>query len=208
MEKKVQESWERFLHPQALRTNLVVTSLFIAAFEMLKETIIERIKEFFCSGFDEIGLIISPRYQEKVLSKNRSRLYASLQWLKEQDIIDESDLLTFEQIKETRNQLAHEIPHLLTEGLPEAWPARFSDLISLVGKVEHWWIVNVEIPTNPDFGPDDQIDEDGIISGKIMTLRLMIDIALGTDEESTQYYKEFMKNVSKDPSGKDSGGGP
>jgi hypothetical protein len=195
MEKKVQESWERFLHPEALRTNLIVASLFISAFEMLKETIIERIKEFFCSGFDENGLIISPRYQEKVLSKNRSRLFASLQWLKEQQVINDNDITTFEQIKETRNQLAHEIPRLLSDGLPEEWPNRFSDLISLVGKIEQWWIVNVELPTNPDFSPEDEIDENGVIPGKIMTLRLMIDIALGTDEESTQYYKEFMKNV-------------
>lgn len=195
MEKKIQESWERFLHPHALRTNLAVASLYIAAFEMLKETIIERAKEFFCCGFDESGIITTPRYQEKVLSKNRSRLYASFQWLKEQEVIDDNDVAKFEQIKEIRNQLAHEIPRLLTDGLPESWPSRFSDLISLVGKIEHWWIVNIEIPTNPDFGPEDEIDESGIVSGKIMILRMMIDIALGTDEESTQYYKEFMKNV-------------
>ena len=195
MEKKVQESWERFLHPQALRTNLTAASLYIAAFEILKETIIERAKEFFCCGFDENGIITTANYQEKVLSKNRSRLHASLQWLKEQEVIDDNDISTFEQIKIIRNQLTHEIPRLLTEGLPESWPNRLNDLVSLAGKIEHWWIVNVEIPTNPDFGSDDEIDEDGIVPGKIMILRMMIDIALGTEEESTQYYKEFMKNA-------------
>ncbi len=195
MEKKVQESWERFLHPHALRTNLTVASLYIAAFEMLKETIIERAKEFFCCGFDENGIIATAEYQEKVLSKNRSRLYASLQWLKDQGVIDDNDVSTFEQIKKIRNQLAHEIPRLLSDGLPQSWPNRFSDLVTLVGKIEHWWIVNIEIPTNPDFGPEDEINGDGVVPGKIMILRMMIDIALGTGEESTQYYKEFMKNV-------------
>ena len=195
MDKKVQESWERFLHPQALRTNLIVASLFIAAFEILKETIIERAKEFFFCGINANGIITTARYQEMVLTKNRSVLHASLQWLKEQEVVDVNDVVIFEQIKKMRNQLAHEMPHLLTDGLPEFWLNRFSELISLVGKIEHWWIVNIEIPTNPDFGPNDEIDEDGVVPGKIIILRMMIDIALGTDKESTQYYEDYMKNI-------------
>ncbi len=40
----------------------------------------------------------------------------------------------------------------------------------------------MEIPTNPDFDGK-KIDEEGMVPGKIMTLRLLADIALGSEEE-------------------------
>jgi len=53
-------------------------------------------------------------------------------------------------------------------------------------------ILNVEIAINPDF-IGKEIDENDIIPGKIMTLRLLSDIALGSEEESRFYYNEFIK---------------
>ena len=67
------------------------------------------------------------------------------------------------------------------------------NIIELLCKIEKWWILNVEIPTNPDFDGK-EIDEDGIVPGPIMTLRLLPDIALGSEEESNFYYKEFIKH--------------
>jgi len=58
MDDKTKRSWERFLNPQSLRANLVVGSLFIAAFEMLKDSIIDHIRDFFSTGFNQAGLII------------------------------------------------------------------------------------------------------------------------------------------------------
>jgi len=52
--------------------------------------------------------------------------------------------------------------------------------------------LNVEIPTDPDFNRKD-IDADGIIPGPIMTLRLLTDIVLGSEEESKYYFNEFIK---------------
>lgn len=68
----------------------------------------------------------------------------------------------------------------------------FSPMVDLLHKIEKWWIVNVEIPTDPDL-VGKEIDEDAIIPGPIMTLRLLVDIALGTEEESEFFYKEFKR---------------
>ena len=95
MDNDVNYSWERFLNPEILRTNLIVASLFITAFEMLKDSIIERIRDFFSHGFNEDGWIVSEDYKAKVLSLNRSPLYASLEWLKGMNIIDDQDLQKF-----------------------------------------------------------------------------------------------------------------
>jgi hypothetical protein len=87
-------SWESFLNPETLRPNLIAASIYISTFEILKTTIVDRIKDFFTNGFDENGWRVSPEYQCDVLSKNRSAVYASLAWLNERDAIDDSDLAT------------------------------------------------------------------------------------------------------------------
>ena len=53
MDDKSKASWETFLNPETLRPNLIAASVYIAAFELLKATIVDRIKEFFTNGFDD-----------------------------------------------------------------------------------------------------------------------------------------------------------
>ena len=48
---------------------------------------------------------------------------------------------------------------------------------------------------NPDFDGE-EVDEKGIIPGVIIGLRVMMDIALGSDEESKRYLDEFIKRTS------------
>ena len=192
MEDNTNLSWERFLNPEILRTNLIVAGLFIAAFEMLKDSIIGRIRDFFTNGFDETGRIISDDYKSKVLSLNRSPLYASLSWLKGMNVINDKDIEEFEMIKNCRNEIAHEIASYISKE-PKIDPLPlFSKITMLLDKIEKWWILNVEIPVNPDFDGEN-IEEDGVVPGNIMAIRLLTDIALGSEEESKVYYEEIMK---------------
>lgn len=46
MKEKIKASWERALHPTALKTNIITASIFITAFEMLKDSIVEKIEVF------------------------------------------------------------------------------------------------------------------------------------------------------------------
>jgi len=192
MNENVKTTWERFLNPEVLRTNLIVASLFITAFEMLKDSIIERAKEFFINGFNEDGWIVDEKYKTEVLALNKSPLYASLEWLKNLKAINEKDIKKFDEIKSCRNELAHEITDFISKGIKNDPLPLFGQMTDLLYKIEKWWIVNVEIPTNPDFDGK-EIDENEIMPGRIMTLRLLADIALGSEEESRYYYKEFMK---------------
>jgi hypothetical protein len=196
MDNDNKAKWERFLDPGVLRPNLILASLFIAAFEVLKNSIIEGLQDFYVSGFDENGWIISPEYQDEVLSKDKSPTYASLKWLKASDAINDDDIEKFNKIKACRNRLAHEITKMLMEGLPTDFAERFNDMTALLDKIERWWIVNVEIPTNPEFdGKYEEIDESGIIPGPILSLRMMVDVALGSDEKANFYINEFKKNI-------------
>jgi len=49
MEKKTYLAWEKFLNPDVLRQNLILASIYIAYFEILKDSIVDRPKEFFAT---------------------------------------------------------------------------------------------------------------------------------------------------------------
>lgn len=209
-EKKVQESWERFLNPDELRPTLIILAIYISTFEILKDSIISRIKDFYFRGFDENGEIIDPTYQSEVLAKNKSPMHASLLWFKEAEAITDEDISIFDKVKKQRNDIAHQMFHMLSDGLPKDFADRFNQMASLLNKIEKWWIINVELDLGPPISIDsngklvemeidmNQIDLDEIIPGPIASLRMLIDVAIGSDEESRYYFNEFIKANHKD----------
>ncbi|AKU12762.1 hypothetical protein AzCIB_2869 [Azoarcus sp. CIB] len=150
------------------------------------------IRGYYTNGFDENGPTVEPEYRSKVLSKNKSPLYASLQWLRENDAIDNEDLATFEQLKKTRNLLAHQLFAVVTGQVESAHEAQFDALVALLRKIGVWWVVNVEIPTNPGFDGQ-EIDEEGIVPGAVLSLQMLIQVASGNTELLEQWRKERVK---------------
>lgn len=175
------DRWERFLDPDVVRPSLFLATMFVTTFEILKDSVVDRIKDFYKSGFDQTGPIVSPEYQEKVASRNKSVLYASLDWLKEYEVIDDHDLKTFEKLKKTRNQLAHQLFDVVTGQVESDHRAQFEVLIELLRKIEVWWVINVEIATNPDYDGQ-EIDTQGIVPGAILSLQMLIQVATGNTE--------------------------
>ena len=197
MDNDNQAKWERFLDPEVLRPNLILASIYIAAFEVLKNSIIERLRFFYVSGFDQNGDIISPEYEDEVLAKDKSLTYASLKWLKEHEAITDEDIEKFTKAKKCRNLLAHEITRMLMEGLPDDFGERFNDMTALLDKIERWWIIYFEIPINPELAENiDKIDLERIIPGPIASLKMMIDVALGSNETASYYINEFRKGIN------------
>tara|TARA_R110000751_G_scaffold122853_1_gene223518 strand:- start:2253 stop:2846 length:594 start_codon:yes stop_codon:yes gene_type:complete len=196
MDEKVKASWERALHPETLKTNIITASIFSMAFEMLKSSIIEKIEGFFTNGFDENGRIVSPEYKEKVLSLNRSPLYASLKWLQDMHAIDDKDLERFEHIKRCRNTLAHEILTFASSGVDFDVAEAFEEMVGLLRKIENWWFENLEMAIDPDAYPED-LDLEQVIPGPVWSLQMLIDVALGPEEEARKYYDHFVANADK-----------
>ena len=196
MDEKVKASWERVLHPEALKTNIITASIFSMAFEMLKSSIIEKIEGFFTNGFNENGMIVSPEYKEKVLALNRSPLYASLKWLQDMTAIDDKDLESFEHIKRCRNTLAHEMLTFASTGVDFDVADAFEKMFGLLRKIEIWWFENLEMAINPDAYPTD-LDLDQVTPGPVWSLQMLIDVALGPEEEARKYYEHFVANADK-----------
>jgi hypothetical protein len=153
---------------------------------------VDDIRSFYTNGFDEHGPTVGPEYQSKVLSKDKNQLNASLQWLRENDAIDDEDLATFEKLRITRNLLAHQLFAVVTGQVESAHEAQFDSLVALLRKIGVWWIVNVEIPTNPNFDGQ-EIDEEAIVPGAVLSLQMLIQVASGNTELLEQWRKVRTK---------------
>lgn len=186
------DQWERFLDPEVVKPSLFLATMFITTFEILKDSVVDDVRGFYTNGFDEHGPSVGAEYQSEVLSKNKSPLYASLQWLRENDAIGDEDLVTFERLKSTRNQLAHQLFAVVTGQVESAHESQFAELVALLRKIGVWWVVNVEIPTNPDYD-DQEIDEEGIVPGAILSLQMLIEVASGNTELLEHWRKRRAK---------------
>ncbi len=190
------QAWESFLNPEVLRAKLLSASMYITAFEILKDSVIGRIRDFYVCGWDAQGAKVDPKYECEVVSRNRSLLYASLDWLKEHEAIDADDLVRFEAVKSTRNRLAHALHSVVVAGEASDHPERFADVLSLLRKIETWWVVNVEIPCNPDFDGK-EIDEKGIVPGPVISMQMLIEVASG-NTELLAHYLSLSRGRDKD----------
>ena len=138
-----EDRWERFLDPDVVRPSLFMATMFITTFEILKDSIVTRIRDFYSDGFNENGQTVSPQYEAKVMSRNKSAVYASLNWLHESQAIDDEDLKIFERLKKTRNLVAHQLFEVVTGQAESNHTADFPVLVELLRKIEVWWVVRV-----------------------------------------------------------------
>jgi hypothetical protein len=193
---KYEENWERFLDPEVVRPSLFMATMFITTFEILKNSIVDRIRDFYSIGWSTDGPTISKDYYANVLARNKSAVYASLDWLKESDAIIDEDLKKFETLKKTRNILAHQLFEAVTGQVKSDHTEQFPVLFELLRKIEVWWVVNVEISTNPDYD-DVEINEKEIVPGAVLSLQMLFEVASGNSELLEAWRKESSKRASK-----------
>lgn len=175
------EHWERFLDPEVVRPSLFMATMFVTAFEILKNSIVDRLRAFYSDGWSEGEMNLSPEYASNVLARNKSAVYASLDWLLEHEAINEADMATFEQLKSIRNLLAHQLFDVVTGKAMSTHQDQFTALVDLLRKIEVWWIVNVELATNPDHDGQ-EVDEAEIVPGSILSLQMLLHVASGSTE--------------------------
>jgi hypothetical protein len=80
--------------------------------------------------------------------------------------------------------------------LPQNFEARFHELVELLHKIDLWWVMNIEIPTGPDYAGQ-EIDESEVKVGSIMAIQMLVDIALGEEDVANSYYEAFKKAQTK-----------
>jgi hypothetical protein len=186
----VEKQWEDLLTPAVMQDRLISASLYLTSYEMLKESIIRRIRDVYCIGFDADGPTISQDYQEEVLSLHKSPLYASLKWLQDAEVINQADVQTFEELKRLRNLLAHELSLIVFTGKEVALMDRMRELMDLLRKIEIWWVINVEIATDPDFDGR-EINPDKVTPGPVLMMQMIFEVLSG-NKSLLEHYKQAV----------------
>lgn len=193
----IEEKWEKFLRPDLIRMTFSVLGLYMVAYEFLVDGIRRRPKEYYATQWSaKKGWALSDDYRKNVLSldphEKNDALRGALAWFRNLEAIDDSDLKAFHSITVTRNTIAHEISKIISGESKVELETMFPLLFDLILKVERWWVINVEIATDPDMA-DKEIDEDGVTPGSILVLQILHRVALGEDDEAWELYRMFAK---------------
>lgn len=180
---------EKLVNPLLIKRNLLVASLFITSFEMLKSSIQDRIKFFLSdvayNGECEMIDVISDDYRREILDrvipninkKNHNHLfYSSCLWLKDMNAITQNDIDELQKIRKERNTIAHEPLKLLIDDNININIELLKKSQELLSKIEKWWLINIEMDISP--GLDGvNIDTDDVKSGITILLNYFMEIA-------------------------------
>jgi hypothetical protein len=182
---------EKVSNPILIKRNLLIASLFITSFEILRNTIIDKIKGFLCLNLEinNNGLNnfkISKEYKKQILERNipfvnkKNKDYhlfiSSCLWLKDNNIINENDMDDLEKIRNHRNKIAHEPLKLLVDDNVNINLELLNKSKELLAKIEKRWIIYFELTLNSEF--DSQIvNEDNIYPGLTIFVNYLFEIA-------------------------------
>lgn len=185
---------ERVLNPTELRGTLLLASLYVLAFETLKERVLSHVRMLYWTGIDETGHRYDEEgYRRELRGRHRDPLQAALLWFREMNAIDDTDLLVLHRLRESRNAVVHELAAMLGTDALATRLQDFNELLRVFRKVEVWWIVNFELDADPDW-VGREIEKDKIMPGSMMMLQILHSVALGKDNDAWAFYREFTKH--------------
>lgn len=190
------DAWEKLTNPTKLRENLMSASVYISSYEMCRDFIISKPRDFFTDSWGINGETLSEEYSKDVMSFGRSPLKASLLWFKEQGAISDIDIENFEKAIAHRNKIAHNLPKFISEPDYEVDVSIFNTMLEVTNKIGVFWVMNYELSIHPDYSGQ-EIDEKGIQVGTIMMIKMMMQIAFGQEPEDGYYYNEIKKAIDK-----------
>lgn len=200
MDNNIRQQWMNIMNPKRLKPNLEHISLYITLYEMLEDNIVQKPRDYY-TLIDEIN---QAEYSAKVLGlyepdrcplirKSSKSLISSLLWWNSAGAISDEDIEVFSHCKERRNALTHEMFKVITEGLDDGFYEDFKKMYSLFCKIERWWILEYEVPLNPNFDNTDQkIEGKDVMSCNMAVLSLIMDIA---DTGSNELYLDACKKL-------------
>lgn len=174
---------EKFLNEEVVKSNLLLASLYLAAYEILKHTIMYRVKRVYAIEYTaDAEPVVDKGYNEEVLSLHKYPLSASSLWLESAGAISSEDVEMIDGLRRHRNEIAHELPEFLTDPERDLYLGYYVRMRNLLNQIEVWWIMNFEIPANPDFD-DVEVEEKEVSPGTVILLDYLTEIALAHRRE-------------------------
>ncbi len=148
-------NWIKFLNPDEVKFHLTCASLYLTAYEMLIETILRLSKDFYTVGWDGTNDIISDGYKNSLKALYPKDItIASAMWFHSKlNCLDESDVNLIKELKAYRNQLAHEMPKVVSNTDYDVKTDFIPRIRDLYKKIHLWWFIEMEsddIYDNPE----------------------------------------------------------
>jgi hypothetical protein len=185
-------SWSRVLDPAELRLNLSAAGIFLIGYEVLKGSLVDYPRGFFC-GIPELEFPGGRRrYKAEVLRRDKDITVASLLWFQSRGAIAEGDVTEFHRIRQQRNALAHETLKYISKHSRTDYAPLLEAMLALLEKVETWWVVNIEVPSNEQFDGQEIHNED-VSSGVVIMMKLLVAAAFDVTQVTDHYLREQLR---------------
>ena len=174
------------LQPAVIRGTLAFAGLYQVTHEMLKHAVLDKVREFYCFGFEPDGSMPEEEhgeYRRHVLSlapKNKFR--ASLLWLVQSNAITQGQADRLDAIYAHRHSLTHELVKYIVD--PDANPEVtlfVDDAMTTLKDLHRFWI-DIEVSSGGFFLPDGSdvgdVDPDEVFPLSLVVLQQCIDAYL------------------------------
>jgi len=138
-DKRRDFDWNAFQSSKEMRMRVLLISMFIAAYEHLKDSIISQARSFYtvCNK-------VSPNYRKDVLKHHKKKDCSTLIWIKQNGGVGNEEIKRYERLTKIRNEAVHEYVHILTDSAfsHKKFIDALQDTISLLEMIEEWFIMN------------------------------------------------------------------
>ncbi len=192
-EKKYIKDWMKLLDPEEVKFQLISSSFYITAYDILIETIVQKIKDFYMTGFDENGMILEANYKIQVRNLFKKDIVtASSLWLKNHDAITEEEVEKIILFKDHRNELAHELSEMIADSGKRTKIELIKEIRDLRFKILKWWFINFEMEINPELSKlsPTELDFDEVLSLNMFVINYLINILDAEVEKKQKTMKD------------------
>lgn len=179
-------SYEKLLNPEKLKKNLILASLYLTSYEMMRSSIMEHVRGLFILGSKEME---KGRYKREVLQLYpKDSFHATCLWVLNNHGLNAEDIQEIKLLRDKRNQVAHELPQIISDrksSIDLTWLYRIRDIIT---KFDRWWIRYFEIyDLDQDTIPDEEIS-----SGNMILMDIILCTVDGRDKELEKIYQYWL----------------
>lgn len=165
--------------PARIRATLSFAGLYQILHEMIKHAVIDEVRQFYRTGFDEAGWQHDEvAYRTKVTALDpRSKFRASALWLVDSKAITRAQADRLDAIYAHRHELSHELIKYVVDPAFEPDVDLFTDAAEILKAVARFWTsVEIDIGTFEHLG---DVDIDEIAPLSLIVLQQCVDAYVG-----------------------------
>lgn len=142
---------------KALEQRIIRCAMFLMAFEVLRNNIIEKVKDFFWEGYSNGKNLYSEKYNNYYGEKNHFK--RACEWFLECQAINEDDMALIKTFNSWRNDIGHELFAVMLDNNKSELHEIFIQLITKLNfKIDNWWIREIEATIDPESWSDKPLD--------------------------------------------------